>query len=109
MLAIVYNVFTIVNGGHMEEKIFYELKPFIEKLSRYYAKRFCVDRDDLFQEGSLGLILAVRRYPEKEKKELTKIAGRVINRQMYSFVRKELASRDFVKRALEEDYYEDRG
>lgn len=82
----------------MNEKSFFDcLNPYLEKMSRYYSYRFRVEKEELFSEGALTLIITFRNYREKKNdKELEKIAKKVINRAMYSVVRKELNEREFI-------------
>ena len=61
------------------------------KLANYYARTFCVDREDVFQEGVLALTETYRKYAGKlPDKELVWVVRRVTNRRMYKYVTLEL-------------------
>jgi DNA-directed RNA polymerase specialized sigma subunit len=77
-----------------EEKFLTEELVFIKKLSLYYAWKFSLDKDDLFQEGCLATIMMFRKYGNSQNKEaIEKIAKKVSNRAMYRFIKRELDRR----------------
>jgi len=74
----------------MEEKIVLSaMEPYVRKLSGFYSWKFMIDKDDLYQEGMLALLIASRKYSNLEEAALRKVLKRVVNRSMYAFIKKE--------------------
>jgi DNA-directed RNA polymerase specialized sigma subunit len=74
----------------MEEKIVLSaMEPYVKKLSGFYSWKFIIDKDDLYQEGMLALLIASRKYSNLEETALRKVLKRVVNRSMYAFIKKE--------------------
>jgi len=72
------------------EELYLKEKVRIEKLSRRYARMFCTEKEDLFQEGVLALAETYAKYAYKlSDGELLKISHRIVNRKIYRYARNE--------------------
>jgi len=72
------------------EELYLKEKDRIEKLSRRYARMFCTEKEDLFQEGVLALAETYAKYAYKlQDGELLKISHRIVNRKIYRYARNE--------------------
>ena len=70
---------------------------YLETLSSVYARKFFAEKDDLVQEGALGILEAFDVYSGKiGGSGLVRLAKRVANRKMYDFIKKELKARRFL-------------
>ncbi len=80
------------------DELFEREKERLLKLANYYARAFCLDREDIFQEGVLALTEIYRKYAGKlPDKELVWVIRRVTNRKMYKYVNEEV-KRKYVER-----------
>ena len=72
------------------EELYLEEKVRIKKLSRHYARMFCPEKEDLFQEGVLALAETYAKYAYKlPDGELLKVSHRIVNRKIYRYARNE--------------------
>jgi DNA-directed RNA polymerase specialized sigma subunit len=72
------------------EKLYLKEKDRIAKLSRRYARMFCTEKEDLFQEGVLALVQTYVKYAYKlPNGELLKISHRIVNRKIYKYAQNE--------------------
>jgi len=72
------------------EELYLKEKDRIAKLSRHYARMFCTEKEDLFQEGVLALAETYAKYADKlQDSELLKISHRIVNRTMYRYAKNE--------------------
>jgi RNA polymerase sporulation-specific sigma factor len=71
------------------EEIFREFSPRIEKLSTLYCGGNYHTRQDLFQEGALGLLYAVERFDFTRGTKLATFANAYIRGRMQNFLRAE--------------------
>ena len=65
--------------------------PFIEQLSNPLS-RYGVSREDLYQEGCIGLIEAIKKFDLQKGLRLSTYADPCIRSKMYTFLRKEQKS-----------------
>lgn len=74
-------------------------QPLIAKYADYYMKK-CdnrgIDREELIQEGIIGLINAVNGYMEKEKCLFYTFASIIIKREMERYIKKNLRNKQLV-------------
>ena len=72
------------------EELYLKEKVRIEKLSRRYARMFCTEKEDLFQEGVLALAETYAKYAYKlQDSELLKVSHRIVNRKIYKYAKNE--------------------
>ncbi|MCD6426931.1 MAG: sigma-70 family RNA polymerase sigma factor [Caldisericaceae bacterium] len=70
---------------------------YLKMLSSVYARKFFAEKDDLVQEGALGVLEAFDAYAGNiDESDLTRVAKKVASRKMYNFVKKELKARRFL-------------
>ena len=90
----------------MEEK-FKQFSSFIERLAFYYANKFSLSSEDLYQEGSLAFLMTYGRYKQLKDDDLNAVLRKVINRAIYAKIKEETNRRRFEV-ALEPAYDENR-
>ena len=90
----------------MEEK-FKQFSSFIERLAFYYANKFSISSDDLYQEGCLAFLMTYDRYKQLKDDDLNAVLRKVINRAIYAKIKEETNRRRFEV-ALEPAYDENR-
>jgi hypothetical protein len=72
------------------EELYLEEKVRIEKLAWHYARIFCTEKEDLFQEGVLALVQTYANYAYKlPDGELLKVSHRMVNRKIYKYAQNE--------------------
>ncbi len=70
---------------------------YLESVSAVYARKFFTEKEDLVQEGALGILEAFDTYVNSiDRSELIRVAKKIANRKMYGFVKKELKARRFL-------------
>ncbi len=74
------------------------------KMGKYYLHDG--DRDDLVQEGSIGLFKAVKFYDTKRKASFETFASLCINRQLITAIQRSSSSKNKINRRTTEFYRE---
>lgn len=74
-------------------------RPLIEKYANYYLRRFKVqglEKEELIQEGTIGLINAVNSYQDQDKCIFYTFASLIIRREMERYIKKTMRNKHLL-------------
>jgi len=74
-------------------------KPLISKYADYYTKKYNnrgIEKDELIQEGTIGLINAINSYMEKESCIFYTFAILIIKREMERYIKKNMRNKQLI-------------
>jgi RNA polymerase sporulation-specific sigma factor len=99
-----------INNGQTKalDKLILKYRPTVEAIAMKYINS-PLEKDDLIQEGMIGLLAAINSYNSDKGTKFTTYASRCINNSVQTALRKFTRLKDIPQSslvALEEDYFE---
>jgi RNA polymerase sporulation-specific sigma factor len=99
-----------INDGQPKalDELIVKYRPTVEAIAMKYINS-PLEKDDLIQEGMIGLLAAINSYDPNKKAKFSTYASRCINNSIQTALRKFTRLRDIPQSnlvSLEEDYFE---